>query len=61
MPPSAEDSQRTIVPICPLKVNDPLFEVAHTAAAAGAIAPPTEAGVTVTVTGVEFAAEQTPL
>jgi uncharacterized membrane protein len=43
-----EDSQRVILPVCPLKVNTVEFVPVHTVALP-AMAPPTDAGLTVTV------------
>ena len=56
---SSEDSQRVIVPACPLKVNTVLF-VPEQTLALPAIVPPTDAGKTVTVAVVLYAAAHEP-
>jgi hypothetical protein len=58
-PPSVEDSQFKILPVCPLNVKDPLLEPVQTVALP-LTDPPTVAGSTVMIAGVEFAAEQDP-
>ena len=55
----AEDSHRTIVPVCPLKVKVVEFVPVQTVALP-AMVPPTEAGLTVTVPVALFAVAQVP-
>ena len=55
-----EDSQRVIVPVCPLKVNTVEFVPVQTVALP-AMDPPTDAGETVTDAVALFADAHTPL
>ena len=57
---SNEDSQRVILPVCPLKVNVVELMPVQTVALP-AMVPPTDVGLTVTVAVALLAAEQAPL
>ena len=61
LPPSIEYSQLLTVPVWPLKVIVPEFDVAQTVPVAGAKVPPTGTGLTVTVEGVVVRIVHNPL
>lgn len=56
-PPSVENSQRVIDPVCPDKVTDPLLVPLHTEIGV-AVVPPTDVGLTVMVVIEEYVAVQ---
>ena len=60
LPPSVDDSHWIILPVCPLSVKEPLFEVAQTVAMPESTPPFGEAS-TVMVVADEVAEEQAPL
>ena len=55
-----DDCHLTIVPVCPLNVKVPLVEPEHTLVPPVTL-PPTEAGLTITVVGVDVSGVQLPL
>ena len=56
---SVDDSQRTTLPVSPIKVNVPVFDPEHTVVSELNV-PPTVTGSTVIVTSVEFSSEHAP-
>jgi hypothetical protein len=54
VPPFVEDSHLMTDPVCPLSVIVPEAEPVHAVVTAGESVPPTDSGLTVTVTVIQF-------